>query len=198
MIAKEIDRLMKLLAQLPGLGPRSGKRAALHLIKRKTTHLEPLIEALQTALKTVQPCTLCGNLDTQPVCILCSNPKRDPSLLCIIEDVEDLWAMERSGSFRGRYLVLGGVLSALDGVGPQDLNMGLLMQCLERGGVEEVIIALSATLEGQTTAHYVSDALRTFPVKVTRLAHGLPMGGDLDYLDGGTILAALEARQPLI
>jgi len=198
MIAKEIDRLMRLLAQLPGLGPRSGKRAALHLIKRKKTHLEPLVEALQTVFATVQPCTLCGNLDTKPVCILCSDHKRDASLLCIIEDVEDLWAMERSGSFRGHYLVLGGVLSALDGIGPENLNLNLLMQRIERGGIQEVIIALSATLEGQTTAHYVHDMLNTSGIKVTRLAHGLPIGGDLDYLDEGTILAALEARQPLV
>ena len=198
MIAKEIDRLMRLLAQLPGLGPRSGKRAALHLIKRKKTHLEPLVEALQIALATVQPCTLCGNLDTKPICILCSDPKRDPSLLCIIEDVEDLWAMERSGSFRGHYLVLGGVLSALDGIGPENLNLNLLMKRLDQGNVQEVIIALSATMEGQTTAHYVHDTLSNRSIKVTRLAHGLPIGGDLDYLDEGTILAALEARQPLI
>ena len=198
MIAKEIDRLKRLLAQLPGLGPRSGKRAALHLIKRKKTHLEPLVEALQIALATVQPCTLCGNLDTKPICILCSDPKRDPSLLCIIEDVEDLWAMERSGSFRGHYLVLGGVLSALDGIGPENLNLNLLMKRLDQGNVQEVIIALSATMEGQTTAHYVHDTLSDRSIKVTRLAHGLPIGGDLDYLDEGTILAALEARQPLI
>jgi len=198
MIAKEIDRLMRLLAQLPGLGPRSGKRAALHLIKRKKTHLEPLVEALQIALATVQPCTLCGNLDTKPICILCGDLKRDPSLLCIIEDVEDLWAMERSGSFRGHYLVLGGVLSALDGIGPENLNLNLLMKRLDQGNVQEVIIALSATMEGQTTAHYVHDTLSDRSIKVTRLAHGLPIGGDLDYLDEGTILAALEARQPLI
>lgn len=197
MVAREIEQLMKLLAQLPGLGPRSGKRAALHLIKRKTTHMEPLVEALEKVLSSVQTCPQCGNLDTQVPCALCVNTKRDNTVLCIIEDVEDLWAMERSASYRGQYHVLGGVLSALDGIGPEDLNLSPLMKRLESGEVQEVIIGLNATIEGQTTAHYLHDKLSPFKLKITRLAHGLPIGGDLDYLDEGTILAALEARQPL-
>lgn len=197
MIAKEIDRLIKLLAQLPGLGPRSGKRAALHLMKRKMTHLEPLMEALSVVLSTIQSCEVCGNMDTCNPCSLCGDLRRDSSLLCIVEDVEDLWAMERSGSFRGRYHVLGGVLSAFEGVGPEHLTVASLLRRMEKGEIQEVIIALGATIEGQTTAHYLFDHLEGFPIKVTRLAHGLPIGGDLDYLDEGTIMAALQARQPL-
>lgn len=197
MVAREIDQLMKLLAQLPGLGPRSGKRAALHLIKRKATHMEPLLEALQMVLATIQTCEQCGNLDTETICSICTNPKRDTSVLCIVEDVEDLWAMERSGSYRGQYHVLGGVLSALDGIGPENLNLSPLIKRLEKGEIKEVIIGLNATIEGQTTAHYLHEKINPYNIKVTRLAHGLPIGGDLDYLDEGTILAALEARQPL-
>jgi recombination protein RecR len=197
MIAKEIDHLMKLLAQLPGLGPRSGKRAALHLLKRRATHMVPLIDALSNVLATVKTCAVCGNIDTKSPCSLCEDHKRDSSSLCIIEDVEDLWAMERAHAFRGRYHVLGGVLSALDGIGPENLTLESLMKRIETGHIQEVIIALSATMEGQTTAHYLHDKLSAFPIKITRLAHGLPMGGDLDYLDEGTILAALNARQPI-
>lgn len=186
---------MRLLAQLPGLGPRSGKRAALHLMKKKDERLIPLLEALEQVRETVQPCTLCGNLDTSPQCSICTNPKRDSKVICVVEEVEDLWAMERSGSFQGTYHVLGGVLSALDGMGPDQLNVAPLLKRLE--GVEEVIIALSATLEGQTTAHFLGEKLAPFPVRVTGLARGLPVGGNLDYLDEGTILAALEARHPI-
>lgn len=197
MVAKEIDHLMKLLAQLPGLGPRSGKRAALHLIKKKETHMVPLMEALRTVLSTVQTCGTCGNIDTKSPCSLCESDRRDKSTLCIIEDVEDLWAMERANVFRGQYHVLGGVLSALDGIGPENLALESLVRRLEQGNIQEIIIALGATMEGQTTAHYLHDKLAPFSVKMTRLAHGLPVGGDLDYLDEGTIMAALTARQPI-
>jgi recombination protein RecR len=197
MIAQEIEHLMKLLAQLPGLGPRSGKRAALHLIKRKDTHMVPLTDALSTVLTAVQTCGVCGNIDTKSPCMLCEDHKRDTAALCIIEDVEDLWAMERANAFRGRYHVLGGVLSALDGIGPENLTIESLTKRVSEGEIQEVIIALSATMEGQTTAHYLYDKLTPFGVKITRLAHGLPIGGDLDYLDEGTIMAALNARQPV-
>lgn len=157
----------------------------------------PLIDALSNVLATVKTCAVCGNIDTKSPCSLCEDHKRDSSSLCIIEDVEDLWAMERAHAFRGRYHVLGGVLSALDGIGPENLTLESLMKRIETGHIQEVIIALSATMEGQTTAHYLHDKLSAFPIKITRLAHGLPMGGDLDYLDEGTILAALNARQPI-
>lgn len=188
---------MKLLAQLPGLGPRSGKRAALHLIKRRHTHMMPLIDALTTVFSTATTCGVCGNIDTKSPCVLCEDDKREATSLCVVEDVEDLWAMERAHVFRGRYHVLGGVLSALDGVGPENLTLNSLIRRVEKGDIQEVIIALSATMEGQTTAHYLHDKLSSFSVKITRLAHGLPMGGDLEYLDEGTIMAALHARQPI-
>lgn len=199
MVAPEIDRLMKLLAQLPGLGPRSGKRAALHLIKRQTTHLDPLVEALTQVRASVKTCTRCGNLDTQDICSICTSEKRTKNLVCVVAQVEDLWAMERSGSYQGLYHVLGGVLSALDGVTPEDLRLAPLLERLQDGSITEVIIALNATVEGQTTAYYVHEKLSAaFPtITITRLAHGIPIGGDLDYLDEGTILAALEARRPL-
>lgn len=197
MVAKEIDRLIRLLSQLPGLGPRSGKRAALHLMKRKETHMGPLVESLTQVLSNVQTCSVCGHIDTQNPCTLCQDPRRDSSILCVIEDVEDLWAMERSGSFRGQYHVLGGVLSAFDGIGPEHLSLERLVDRVGQGEIQEVIIALGATIEGQTTTHYIHEHIAAFPVKITRLAHGLPMGGDLDYLDEGTIMAAFQARRPL-
>ena len=195
MVAREIEQLMKLLAQLPGLGPRSGKRAALHLIKRRSTHMEPLLEALEKVRTAVQTCSTCGNLDTQIPCTLCTNTKRDPSILCIIEDVEDLWAMERSASYRGHYHVLGGAV-CLGWCWTRGLSIAPLMKRLEDGNIQEIIIALNATIEGQTTAHYVSEKLAPFHVKITRLAHGLPIGGDLDYLDEGTILPPWKPVNP--
>jgi recombination protein RecR len=191
----EIDRLIQLLAKLPGLGPRSARRAALVLLKRRESLLLPLAAALTLAGERVRPCRTCGNLDTIDPCTLCSEAKRDDALICVVEDVADLWAIERTGSFRGRYHVLGGTLSALDGIGPDELNVESLVR--RAGSAKEVIIALNATVEGQTTAHYLMDRLASTGVAMTRLAHGVPVGGELDYLDEGTLSAALKARRPL-
>jgi recombination protein RecR len=193
----EIERLIALLAKLPGLGPRSARRAVLHLLKRRETLLAPLGEALRAAAERVKACTVCGNLDTADPCAVCRDERRDPSLLCVVEDVADLWAMERAGVFRGRYHVLGGVLSALDGVGPDDLNVGSLVARAGDPAVKEVILATNATVEGQTTAHYVAERLASCDVAVTRLAHGVPIGGELEYLDEGTLSAALRSRRAL-
>ena len=192
---EEIDRLIHLLAKLPGLGPRSARRAALALLKKRETLLEPLADALSEAAAALKQCSTCGNLDTADPCALCRDPTRDASSICVVEDVDDLWALERAGIFRGRYHVLGGALSALDGVTPDKLNLGKLVERV-RGGISEVILAMNATVEGQTTAHYLMDALEPLHVKVTRLAHGVPVGGELDYLDEGTLSAAFKARRP--
>lgn len=192
----EIERLIQLLAKLPGLGPRSARRAALALLKKREALLEPLNDALRDAAAAIRTCETCGNLDTTSPCILCRDTRRDPHILCVVEDVADLWALERAGVFRGKYHVLGGALSALDGITPERLNVsGLMARVVE--GVDEVILAMNATVEGQTTAHYLMDALEPRGVKVTRLAHGVPMGGELDYLDEGTLSAAFRARRPL-
>src|SRR5947207_437843 len=192
----EIERLIQLLAKLPGLGPRSARRAALVLLKKRESLLEPLGAAMRDAAAAIRNCEICGNLDTASPCSLCRDPRRDPSVLCVVEDVADLWALERADVFKGKYHVLGGALSALDGVTPEKLNLGGLVSRV-REGVEEVILAMNATVEGQTTAHYLIDALATSGVKVTRLAHGVPVGGELDYLDEGTLSAAFKARRPL-
>jgi recombination protein RecR len=190
----DLDRLVQLLAKLPGLGPRSARRAALHLLKRRESLMEPLASALSDAAQRIRACSVCGNLDTAEPCGICRDPRRDAGLVCVVEDVADLWAIERSSAFRGRYHVLGGTLSALDGVGPEDLDIdGLVRRAGE--GVGEVIIALNATVEGQTTAHYLIDRLAPTGVAVSRLAHGVPVGGELDYLDEGTLSAALKARR---
>jgi recombination protein RecR len=191
----ELDTLIQLLAKLPGLGPRSARRAALHLIKRRESLLEPLAAALTTAAAAIRPCSICGNLDTADPCAICRDPKRDVMAICVVEDLADLWALERSGAFRGRYHVLGGTLSALDGVGPEDLNIGRLLARIRPG--QELILALNATVEGQTTAHYLADRLVGRDIRVSRLAQGVPVGGELDYLDDGTLSAALKARQAL-
>jgi len=197
MISQEIDRLIKLLAKLPGLGPRSGRRMALHLIKKKTSIMDPLLAALQEVGDKVQPCVKCGNLDSAgDHCSVCMDSKRDTTILCVVEGVDDLWAMERSNSYRGHYHVLGGVLSALDGIGPDDLTISKLQNRVKNDDIKEIIIALNATLEGQTTAHYLLEKLSGYDITVTRLAHGVPVGGELDYLDDGTISAALSARRP--
>jgi len=193
----EIEHLIQLLAKLPGLGPRSARRAALHLFKRRESLLLPLAQALAEAGAKVRSCSLCGNLDTIDPCGICTDPKRDCTRLCIVEDVADLWAIERSGGFGGRYHVLGGTLSALEGIGPEDLRIEALIARLRREGIAEVIIALGATVEGQTTAHYIVDRLAETGVEVTRLAQGVPMGGELDYLDEGTLSAALAARRSI-
>jgi recombination protein RecR len=194
-IGPEIERLIQLLAKLPGFGPRSARRAALVLLKKRETLLEPLALALGKAAAAIKPCEICGNLDTTSPCAPCRDPRRDSHVLCVVEDVADLWALERAGVFRGRYHVLGGALSALDGITPERLNVASLLERAK--GAEEVILAMNATVEGQTTAHYLMDALAPLGVKVTRLAHGVPVGGELDYLDEGTLAAAFKARRAL-
>jgi len=193
----EIDQLIQLLAKLPGLGPRSARRAALYLLKRRESLLTPLAQGLADAAAHVAQCSQCGNLDTTDPCAICADARRDGTHLCVVEDVADLWAIERSGAFAGRYHVLGGTLSALEGVGPEELRVEQLVARVARDGVGEVILALSATVEGQTTAHYLADRLGQSGVAVTRLAQGVPMGGELDYLDDGTLSAALAARRPV-
>jgi recombination protein RecR len=191
----EIDTLIQLLAKLPGLGPRSARRAALHLVRRRESLLEPLAAALAKTAEAVRPCRVCGNLDTIQPCGICRDPQRDETAICVVEDLADLWALERTGAFRGRYHVLGGTLSALDGIGPDDLNIDRLVGRLTPG--QELILALNATVEGQTTAHYIADRVSDSGVKVSRLAQGIPIGGELDYLDDGTLTAALRARRAL-
>lgn len=195
-IGPEIERLIQSLSRLPGLGPRSARRAALALIKRKETLLEPLARAAAEAARAVTVCSACGNVDTRDPCSVCADPARDPATLVVVEDVADLWALERAGATRGRYHVLGGTLSALDGVGPDDLSIAPLMERARAGGVAEIVLAVNATVEGQTTAHYITDRLSGSGVRVTRLAHGVPVGGELDYLDDGTLSAAMRARTP--
>jgi recombination protein RecR len=195
MPVSEIDKLIQLLSKLPGLGPRSGRRAALTLMKRREAMLLPLIDALERVADTVKACSVCGNLDDSDPCTLCRDPRRDPAVVCVVADVADLWALERAQAFKGRYHVLGGVLSALDGIGPEQLNIGPLLRRVEAGEVKEVILALGATVDGQTTAHYLADRLQPFGVALSRLAHGVPVGGELDYLDDGTLIQALKARQ---
>lgn len=198
MAGAEIERLIQLLARLPGLGPRSARRAALHMLNKPEALLRPLTQAMQAVAESVKACSVCGNLDSRDPCVICCDARRDEALLCVVESVADLWALERSGVFRGRYHVLGGTLSALDGRGPGDLNIdGLLARVGGASKVREVIIATNATVEGQTTAHYLTDRLVPAGVSVTRLAHGVPVGGELDYLDDGTLGAALKARRPL-
>jgi recombination protein RecR len=196
IVGPEIERLIQLLARLPGLGPRSARRAALHLMKKREALLQPLAKALAEAAAAVTVCSVCGSIDTRDPCSICRNPERDAATLVVVEDVGDLWALERAAATRGRYHVLGGVLSPLDGIGPDDLNIAALAARVRAGGVSEVILAMNATVEGQTTAHYVTDQLSGLGVKVTRLAHGVPVGGELDYLDDGTLAAAMRSRTP--
>jgi recombination protein RecR len=190
----EIERLIQLLARLPGLGPRSARRAALHLIKKREQLMSPLTSALQTAIEKIVVCRTCGNIDTQNPCTVCTDTRRDPSVLVVVADVSDLWALERAHAINARYHVLGGTLSPLDGVGPQDLSIDALVTRAHADDVKEVILALNATVDGQTTAHYITDMLAGANVKVTRLAHGVPVGGELDYLDEGTLSAAIKQR----
>jgi recombination protein RecR len=192
----EIERLIALLARLPGLGPRSARRAALHLIKKREQLMSPLAAAIQTAIDKIQVCRTCGNIDTQNPCTVCADPRRDPSVIVVVADVADLWALERAHAIDARYHVLGGTLSPLDGVGPGDLTIDALVTRAHAPDVREVILALSATVDGQTTAHYITDLLAGTQVKVTRLAYGVPVGGELDYLDEGTLTAAIKSRTP--
>lgn len=192
----EVERLIGLLAKLPGLGPRSARRAALRMLQQPENRMLPLAAALADAARAVRPCRQCGNLDSRDPCTICADPARDQALVCVVEGVGDLWALERSSVYRGLYHVLGGTLSALSGTGPEDLNAAPLLARVEAGGVGEVILALGATVDGATTAHWLTDRLRRSGVAVTRVAQGVPMGGALDVLDDGTLAAALRARRP--
>lgn len=197
MASQEIESLASALARLPGLGPRSARRAVLWLVKNREQALPALLDALGAVRETLVECDTCGNVDTKNPCGICADPRRDPKSLCVVEDVADLWALDRSRLFQGRYHVLGGRLSALDGVRPEDLNIASLLARVEQGGIDEVVLAMNATLEGQTTAHYLAERLEAFPLRITQLAHGLPVGGELDYLDEGTLAQALRARRPV-
>ncbi len=202
----EIEKLIKLLARLPGLGPRSARRVALHLIKKKDQLLVPLAEAMNQAVQSVRECETCGNIDSASPCTICTDARRDPSLLVVVEDVSDLWALERASVINAAYHVLGGTLSPLDGIGPDDLNIAGLLARTEQNQIREIILAVNATVEGQTTAHYITDQLQAQfkqkkainpdaqPIKISQLAHGVPIGGELDYLDEGTLLQAIRSR----
>ena len=193
----EIEALIALMARLPGLGPRSARRAVLHMLKKRVQVMEPISAALSRVAATARDCRVCGNISDDEVCPICADPRRASGVLCVVEDVSDLWAMERSGGFRGRYHVLGGTLSALESVGPETLRIPALVARVADEGLREVILALNATIDGQTTAHYIAEALAPTGVAVSALARGMPMGGELDYLDDGTIAAALAARRQL-
>ncbi len=195
-IGTEIERLIQLLARLPGLGPRSARRAALHLIKNREKLLDPLTSALDVARQRVVTCSTCGNIDTVDPCTLCRDERRDKGLIVVVEDVGDLWALERSGAHSGLYHVLGGTLSAIEGVRPEDLSIEALIDRCAQGGVREVVLAVNATVDGQTTAHYITERLKGIDIAVSRLAHGVPVGGELDYLDEGTLVAAIKSRRP--
>ena len=197
MASPDIDALTQSLARLPGLGPRSARRAVLHLLKKRETALVPLLKALERVSEQLAVCDVCGNVDTSNPCSICTDPRRDARMLCVVEEVSDLWALDRARLFPGAFHVLGGRLSALDGVRPEDLAIDKLIARVERGGIDEIVLAMNATLEGQTTAHYLVDRLEKFPVRITQLAHGLPVGGELDYLDEGTLAQALRARRPV-
>jgi recombination protein RecR len=197
MASPEIEALTQALSRLPGLGPRSARRAVLHLIKRRESAMTPLLRALEQVNEKLSVCATCFNVDTTDPCGICADPRRDARLLCVVEEVSDLWALDRSRLFPGRFHVLGGRLSALEGVRPEDLNIDRLMSRVAAGGVDEIVLAMNATLEGQTTAHYLAGRLESYPVRITQLAHGLPVGGELDYLDEGTLAQALRARRPV-
>jgi recombination protein RecR len=197
MASPEIDVLTQALARLPGLGPRSARRAVLHLMKRRETSLIPLLRALESVAEKLSTCGICGNVDTIDPCSICIDPRRDSRMLCVVEEVSDLWALDRSRLFPGKFHVLGGRLSALEGVRPEDLGIDRLVARVAEGGIDEVVLAMNATLEGQTTAHYLAERIERFPVRLTQLAHGLPVGGELDYLDEGTLAQALRARRPV-
>ena len=195
MIGQDIEHLIKLLARLPGLGPRSARRVALHLLKNRDSLMTPLAQALDRTAEVIRECPLCHNLDTVSPCMVCAAPSRDTSAICVVEDVADLWAIEKTGAFRGLYHVLGGTLSALDGIGPEDLSIPHLAARAKEDRVREIIIALNATIDGQTTAHYIADCLAHCTVTISQLAHGVPVGGQIDYLDDGTLATALKSRK---
>jgi len=197
MSSPEIGTLTQALARLPGLGPRSARRAVLHLLQRREAALEPLLRALDVVNARMVQCAVCGNVDTIDPCGICADPRRDARALCVVEDVADLWALDKSRLFPGRFHVLGGRLSALDGVRPEDIAIAPLVARVAAGGIDEVVLAMNATLEGQTTAHYIAERLEAYPVRLTQLAHGVPVGGELDYLDEGTLAQALRQRRPI-
>jgi recombination protein RecR len=197
MNGPEIERLIQLLGRLPGLGPRSARRVALHLLKKREVLMQPLSTALADAARAIRACSICGNLDTVDPCSICADSRRDTGLICVVEDVGDLWAMERAKVFNGHYHVLGGTLSALDGIGPDELNIAGLLRRVRDGAIREIIVATNATVDGQTTAHYLAERLGDIGVPLTRLAHGVPVGGELDWLDDGTLATALKARRAL-
>ena len=197
MASPEIEALTTVLSRLPGFGPRSARRAVLHLLKRRETAMAPLLAALTRVNERLATCSTCGNVDTSDPCTICADPRRDARSLCVVEEVGDLWALDRSRLFPGRFHVLGGRLSALEGVRPEDLTIDSLLRRVADGGIDEVVLAMNATLEGQTTAHYIAERIEGYPVRVTQLAHGLPVGGELDYLDEGTLAQALRARRPV-
>ena len=197
MASQEIETLASALARLPGLGPRSARRVVLWLVKRRETSLVQLLEALAAVRERLVECAICGNIDTIQPCAICSDQRRDARALCVVEDDADLWALDRSHLFAGCYHVLGGRLSALEGVRPEDLTIARLIERVAAGGIDEVVLAMNATLEGQTTAHYLAERLEQYPVRITQLAHGMPVGGELDYLDEGTLAQALRARRPV-
>jgi recombination protein RecR len=197
MASPEIEALTQALSRLPGLGPRSARRAVLHLLKKRETALDPLLAALGAVSRNLETCSTCGNVDTANPCQICADPRRDARSLCVVEEVADLWALDRARLFPGRFHVLGGRLSALEGVRPEDLRIDKLVARIAEGGIDEVVLAMNATLEGQTTAHYIAERIEIYPVRVTQLAHGLPVGGELDYLDEGTLAQALRARRPV-
>lgn len=197
MASPEIEALTQALSRLPGLGPRSARRAVLHLLKKRETALDPLLSALTAVSRRLSTCGICGNVDTSDPCAICADPRRDARALCVVEEVADLWALDRSRLFPGKFHVLGGRLSALEGVRPEDLRVDGLVRRVAAGGIDEVVLAMNATLDGQTTAHYLAERLEAYPVRITQLAHGLPVGGELDYLDEGTLAQALRARRPV-
>ncbi len=197
MASQEIDALAQALSKLPGLGPRSARRVVLHLMKKRESVMQPLLRALVNVNEQLVTCGTCGNIDTINPCGICNDPRRDVRSICVVEDVSDLWALDRSRLFPGKYHVLGGRLSALDGIRPEDLNVAGLITRVAAGGIDEVVLAMNATLDGQTTAHYLAERLEDYPIRLTQLAHGVPVGGELDYLDDGTLAQALRARRPI-
>lgn len=197
MASQEIENLVQALSKLPGLGPRSARRAVLHLLKRPETTMKPILAAMERVEANLVTCGTCGNVDTQDPCQICSDARRDPKSLCVVEEVSDLWALDKSRLFPGKFHVLGGRLSALDGVRPEDIAIDKLIKRVEQGGIDEVVLAMNATLEGQTTAHYIAERLENYPLRLSQLSHGIPVGGELDYLDEGTLAQALRSRRPI-
>ncbi len=197
MASQDIENLVQALAKLPGLGPRSARRAVLYLLKRPETAMKPILAAMERVDQKLVTCNICGNVDTRNPCQICSDPRRDAKALCVVEEVSDLWALDKSRLFPGKFHVLGGKLSALDGVRPEDIGIDTLIRRVEAGGIDEVVLAMNATLEGQTTAHYIAERLENYPVRLSQLSHGIPVGGELDYLDEGTLAQALRSRRPI-